>query len=208
MRCHGLPLPQIRRDEPVDELSHFVLDLLRGIADDVLLEALLDAAPVQQVHDPADPDRVVEVLVPPPLHLQQDAIEIRHPELEVALKIKETSGILADGYSSADFHHGPKALLEARIPVLVVAPGPRQFDDLDGIVALAREREAPLVAISDRPELLDAANVGLPLPANVPEWLSPLVAAIPGQLWALGLSLARGVQPDAPPGLSKVTHTR
>jgi glucosamine--fructose-6-phosphate aminotransferase (isomerizing) len=128
--------------------------------------------------------------------------------LEVALKVKETSGILADGYSSADFHHGPKALLEARIPVLVVAPGPRLFDDLDEIVGLARERQAPLVAITDRPELLDAADVGLPLPANVPEWLSPLVAAIPGQLWALGLSLARGAQPDAPPGLSKVTHTR
>lgn len=128
--------------------------------------------------------------------------------LEVALKVKETSGILADGYSSADFHHGPKALLEARIPVLVVAPGPRTFDDLDGIVGLARERKVPLVAITDREELLKQADVGLPLPPGVPEWLSPLVAAIPGQLWALGLSLARGMQPDAPPGLSKITHTR
>ncbi len=128
--------------------------------------------------------------------------------LEIALKVKETSGILADGYSSADFHHGPKALLEGRIPVLVVAPGPRTFEDLDGIVALARERGAPLVALTDRADLLMRADVALPLPPDLPEWLSPLVAAIPGQLWALGLSLARGMQPDAPPGLSKVTHTR
>ena len=92
--------------------------------------------------------------------------------------------------------------------MLVVAPGPRTFDDLDGLVGLARERKAPLVAITDRLDLLSTAEAGLPLPPNVPEWLSPLVAAIPGQLWALGLSLARGMQPDAPPGLSKVTHTR
>ncbi|HET7293067.1 MAG TPA: SIS domain-containing protein [Vicinamibacteria bacterium] len=127
--------------------------------------------------------------------------------LEITLKVKETSGIMADGYSSADFHHGPKALLERRIPVLVVAPGPRTFEDLEGLVRLARERGAPLVAITDRPDLQQAANVALPLPAGVPEWLSPLVAAVPGQLWALGLSLVRGMQPDAPPGLSKVTHT-
>lgn len=127
--------------------------------------------------------------------------------LEIALKVKETSGIMADGYSSADFHHGPKALLERRIPVLVVAPGPRTFEDLDGLVRLARERGAPLIAITDRADLKEAADVALPLPPGVPEWLSPLVAAVPGQLWALGLSLARGMQPDAPPGLSKVTHT-
>jgi glucosamine--fructose-6-phosphate aminotransferase (isomerizing) len=128
--------------------------------------------------------------------------------LEIALKITETSGIMADGYSSADFHHGPKALLERRLPVLVVAPGPRTFDDLDGLVRLARDRGSPLIAVSDRPELLESADVALPLPAGVPEPLSPLVAAIPGQLWAMGLCLARGMHPDAPPGLSKVTHTR
>ena len=54
---------------------------------------------------------------------------------------------------------------------------------------------------------LDAAEVAMPLP-DTPEWLSPIVAVVPGQLWALGLSLARGRHPDAPPGLSKVTLTR
>jgi glucosamine--fructose-6-phosphate aminotransferase (isomerizing) len=48
----------------------------------------------------------------------------------------------------------------------------------------------------------------MPLPPDIPEWLSPLVAVVPGQIWALGLSLARGMQPDAPRGLSKVTRTR
>ena len=129
---------------------------------------------------------------------------------EVALKVKETSGILADGYSSADFLHGPKAILEQRQrpPVLVVAPGPRTFDDLDGVVRLVRELGAPLLAVSDRDEILEGADVAMSLPPGTPEWLSPLVAVVPGQAWALGLSLARGRNPDAPAGLTKVTLTR
>jgi glucosamine--fructose-6-phosphate aminotransferase (isomerizing) len=125
---------------------------------------------------------------------------------EITLKVKETSGVMAHGYSSADFLHGPKAILDRTLPVLVVSPG-RAFDDLDSVITLAREQGAPLIAISDRPEVLAAADVALPLPAGIPEWLSPLVAVVPGQLWALGFSLARGLQPDAPRGLTKVTHT-
>lgn len=127
--------------------------------------------------------------------------------LEITLKIKEASGIMADGYSSADFFHGPKAILDRSLPVLAVAPG-RVFDDLDGIVRLAKDTGAPLIVLSDRREILEAADVELPLPPGIPEWLSPIVAVVPGQLWALGLSLARGANPDAPPGLSKVTQTR
>jgi len=126
---------------------------------------------------------------------------------EITLKVKETSGVLADGYSSADFLHGPKAILDRTLPVFAVAPGPRVFDDLDGVVRLATENGAPLVVLSERRELLDVAQVALPLPSGTPEWLSPIVAVVPGQLWALGLSLARGMQPDAPRGLSKVTQT-
>ena len=125
---------------------------------------------------------------------------------EITLKVKETSGVMAHGYSSADFLHGPKAILDRTLPVMVVSPG-RVFDDLDSIAALAREQGAPLIAVSDRPDVLAAADVALRLPAGVPEWLSPMVAVVPGQLWALGFSLARGLHPDAPRGLTKVTHT-
>jgi glucosamine--fructose-6-phosphate aminotransferase (isomerizing) len=128
--------------------------------------------------------------------------------LEVTLKVKETSGVMADGYSSADFQHGPKAILGAGLPVLAVAPGPRVFQDLDDVISLVVDKGAPLVAISERAEILSQASVALPLPAGIPEWLSPVVAVVPGQLWALGLSLARGGNPDAPPGLTKVTETR
>jgi glucosamine--fructose-6-phosphate aminotransferase (isomerizing) len=127
---------------------------------------------------------------------------------EVGLKVKETSGILTDAYSSADFFHGPKAILQPGLPVLVVAPGPREFPDLDDVVELVEQTGSPLLAISDRRELLEVAELAMPLPPDTPEWLSPIVAITPGQLFALGLSLARGMHPDAPPGLSKVTRTR
>lgn len=128
--------------------------------------------------------------------------------LEIALKVKETSAVMADGSSSADFLHGPLAMLDPSLPVLVVAPGPRTFPDLETLVERAREAGSPLLVISDRPALLEGAAVALPLPPDLPEWLSPMAAVVPGQMWALGLCLARGMDPDAPRGLSKVTHTR
>jgi glucosamine--fructose-6-phosphate aminotransferase (isomerizing) len=127
---------------------------------------------------------------------------------ELALKIKETSYVMADPYSSADFLHGPAALLDQSVPVLAVAPTSRAFDDLDAVIRLARERRAPVIAISDSPEFLEKAEIRVPLPAAVPEWLTPMVAIVPAQLFAQSLAEARGLTPDAPRGLSKVTLTR
>ncbi len=127
---------------------------------------------------------------------------------EIALKVQETTGVMGQAYSSADFLHGPMAILLRGLPVLLAAPGPRAFEDLDAVVGLAKKTGTPLIAISERPEILGAAEVAMPLPAGTPEWLSPLVAVVPGQLFALGLCLARGMDPDAPRGLSKVTLTR
>src|SRR5262245_47512083 len=127
---------------------------------------------------------------------------------EIALKVQETTGVMGQAYSSADFLHGPMAILLRGHPVLLAAPGPRAFEDLDAVVGLAKETKAPLVAISERKEILAAGEVAMPLPAGVPEWLSPIVAVVPGQLFALGLCLARGMDPDAPRGLRKVTLTR
>lgn len=126
---------------------------------------------------------------------------------EITLKVKETTGIVADGYSSADFLHGPKTLVDKSFPVLLVAPG-RNFADLDEVAALAKAKGAALITLSDRPDLLSQADVALPLPEDTPEWLSPIVGVVPGQMWALAISLARGRNPDAPSGLTKVTHTR
>jgi glutamine---fructose-6-phosphate transaminase (isomerizing) len=127
---------------------------------------------------------------------------------EVALKIKETSYLMAEPYSSADFLHGPVAMVDASLPVLVVAPRSQAPEDLETVLRLVRDRGARLVALSDREDLLESAAVALPLPPGMPEWVSPMVAIVPGQLFSLALAAARGASPDAPRGLSKVTETR
>jgi glucosamine--fructose-6-phosphate aminotransferase (isomerizing) len=81
-------------------------------------------------------------------------------------------------------------------------------DEADALAALARERSVPLIAVSDAPRLLAEAEVALPLAAGMPEWLSPIAAVVPGQMWAQALARARGRNVDEPPGLNKVTLTR
>jgi len=127
---------------------------------------------------------------------------------EVALKIKETCYFIAEPYSVADLLHGPVAMIDEHFPVIVVAPsGPTQVD-IPALFELLKKRGALTLAISDKSDVLARAQFGLKLPNNVPEWLSPIVAVVAGQLFAHALCLATGQDPDAPRGLSKVTLTR
>lgn len=70
-----------------------------------------------------------------------------------------------------------------------------------------RQRGAELLVISDSPQALQLAQTPLPSATAVPEWLSPLVTVLPGQQMALSLTLAKGLNPDRPLGLHKVTKT-
>jgi len=126
---------------------------------------------------------------------------------EIALKMKETSYLVAEPYSPADLLHGPVAMIDRGFPVLAVAPSGRVLADLAALIATLDARHAEVVVISDDAGLLARARVALPLPAGVPEWLSPLVAILPGQLFAVALARTRGLDPDLPRGLSKVTET-
>jgi glucosamine--fructose-6-phosphate aminotransferase (isomerizing) len=126
---------------------------------------------------------------------------------ELALKMKETSYLVAEPYSPADLLHGPMAMIDRGFPALVVAPSGRVLADLASLMGTLDERHAELVAISDEPLVLARARVALPLPPGVPEWLSPLVAILPGQLFAVALARTRGLDPDRPRGLNKVTET-
>jgi glucosamine--fructose-6-phosphate aminotransferase (isomerizing) len=126
---------------------------------------------------------------------------------EVALKVKETSYVMAEPYSFADFLHGPVAMVDPSLPLVVIAPSGRTDEDADAAVELAHRLQAPLAVVSDRAGLLAEADCPLPLPKAVPEWLSPIVAVVPGQLLGLALAESRGLDPDQPRGLSKVTRT-
>ncbi|HKT44812.1 MAG TPA: SIS domain-containing protein [Gaiellaceae bacterium] len=127
---------------------------------------------------------------------------------EIALKIRELSGLVVEAYSPADLMHGPIAAIQPRWPVVLVAPtGPANESVAELVPALA-SRRARLLAVSDVPELLLRSNTPLPLVTGVPEWLSPLVAVVPGQVTAMRLAQLRGLDIDNPAGLHKVTLTR
>ncbi|MFB0537854.1 MAG: SIS domain-containing protein [Anaerolineae bacterium] len=127
---------------------------------------------------------------------------------EIALKLKELNYLIAEPYSSADFMHGPIAVIGSGFPALVVAPNGKMFDTMRDFTLELKSRGAELLIISDRQDLLAEAVTPLPLPESVPEWLSPIVAIVPGQLFALHLTLTKGYDPDQPQGLQKVTITR
>jgi len=126
---------------------------------------------------------------------------------EIALKVKELTRTVAEPYSSADFRHGPIALVRDGFPVMVIAPSSAVSADIQDLTADVLRRGAELLLISDQPELLEQAHLPLPLPGGMPEWLSPLMAVLPGQLFGLHLALARGFNPDQPQGITKVTET-
>ncbi|HLX56571.1 MAG TPA: SIS domain-containing protein [Ktedonobacteraceae bacterium] len=126
---------------------------------------------------------------------------------EFALKLKELTYVMAISYSSADFRHGPIATIENGLPVFLVMPAGATFDDMLDLARELRLREAELLVISESEQALSLARTPLPITPGLPEWLSPLTAIIPGQLFALQLALAKGWNPDAPRGLRKVTRT-
>lgn len=125
---------------------------------------------------------------------------------EWALKLKELAYVLADPYSAADFQHGPIALVQEGFPVLAVATAGPALDGMAALLRRLRDTRASLLVLSDAADVA-ALGDGVLLPA-VPEWLSPLVAIVPAQLFAYHLARARGLDPEAPRNLSKVTLTR
>jgi glucosamine--fructose-6-phosphate aminotransferase (isomerizing) len=127
---------------------------------------------------------------------------------ELALKMKELTYTIAEPYSSADFMHGPLALIEHGFPAIVIAPSGILLPEMQSFIRTLREREAEVIAISDDAATLASARVPVALPRSVPEWLSPLLTIIPGQLFAMHLANVRDYDPDHPRGLRKVTETQ
>jgi len=127
---------------------------------------------------------------------------------EIALKVRELSGLVVEAYSPADLMHGPIAAIRPGWPVVVVAPTGPAHDSVVEILPAIAERDARLLAVSDVQSLLDRAHTPLRLVSGVPEWLSPLVAVVPGQVTAMRIAQLRGLDIDNPAGLRKVTLTR
>lgn len=121
--------------------------------------------------------------------------------LETALKIKETCSLFADGYSAADLRHGPIAAVTAGLPVVALcAPGPA-LQDMLSLVDKLRGRQAKVLVVGT------GEAVDIPMPADMPDSLAPIVAVVRGQQLAHELAVRLGYDPDSPEGLTKVTPT-
>jgi glucosamine--fructose-6-phosphate aminotransferase (isomerizing) len=126
---------------------------------------------------------------------------------EMALKAKELAYVAVEPYSAADFQHGPIALVETGFAAAVVNVAGAVSEEVEALLRAMVERGATPAVLSNIPSSLALAAAPLPLPEDLPEWLSPIAAVVPGQLLAFHLSRLRGFDPDQPRGLSKVTRT-
>jgi glutamine---fructose-6-phosphate transaminase (isomerizing) len=127
---------------------------------------------------------------------------------EVALKIKELCYVVSEEYSEADFRHGPIAIISRGFPVLVIAPQGKTLPMLvDLLKKLNTELHAECLVFSNDAEACSLGIKAVQLP-ELPEWLSPICAVVPGQMFAYRLAEAKGHNLDQPEGLTKVTITR
>ena len=127
---------------------------------------------------------------------------------EWALKMKELTYMIAEPYSSADFQHGPIAMVEGGFPVLAIAPKGKVHETMtDMLTRLRRQKDAELVVISDDREALSLAQSPVLLPPHIPEWLTPLVGIVPAQLFACHLTKVKGYDTESPRSITKVTET-
>src|SRR5947209_14123541 len=127
---------------------------------------------------------------------------------EIALKIRELSGLMVEAYSPADLMHGPIAAIQPGWPVVVVAPTGPAHESVAELVPALDSRARPLPHVADVRAVLRRAQTTLVLAPGVPEWRSPLTAVLPGQVAAMRLASLRGLDLDSPVGLRKVTLTR
>ncbi|MGI8824067.1 MAG: SIS domain-containing protein [Chloroflexota bacterium] len=125
---------------------------------------------------------------------------------EAALKLMETTYLVAHGFSSADLLHGPMAMIHRGFPVIAIVPqGPAGLS-LRPILEHLRTLWADVLIVGDG-ALCALATVCLPVPISIREQLSPILLAIPLQQFTWHLARQRGIDPDQPRGLRKITET-
>ncbi|MBK9165661.1 MAG: SIS domain-containing protein [Acidobacteria bacterium] len=126
---------------------------------------------------------------------------------ELALKLMETCYVVAERFSSADFFHGPLAIVERRFPVIMFAPeGAVTQGNVDLLERLG-ELRADSLSITNSRRVAELSSRSVMLDETIDEFLSPIPFVVPGQLFAAHLSAAKGLDADAPRSLKKVTQT-
>ena len=127
---------------------------------------------------------------------------------EIALKLLETCRVAAEPLTATDLAHGPVAALDPLFPVWTIASEDQTLPAVVEAAERVRLAGATLVASGDAADKLAGAAYALPVPSPPSPLLSPLLSVVPGQLFALELARAKGLDPDRPEGLTKVTLAR
>ncbi len=126
---------------------------------------------------------------------------------ELALKLMETCYVIAERFSTADFFHGPLAIVERRFPAILFGPkGVTQKSSIDLLERLG-ELNADSMSITNDPKIAKLSTRSLIMPDDIEEFLSPIPFIVPAQLFAAHLAAAKDIDPDAPRSLEKVTKT-
>ncbi|MEJ7710210.1 MAG: SIS domain-containing protein [Pyrinomonadaceae bacterium] len=126
---------------------------------------------------------------------------------ELALKLMETCYVVAERFSSADFFHGPLAIVERHFPILLFAPPGVAIDGVKTLVNRLHDLKADTLAITADEDVASTCSRAIRMPTTINEFLSPIPYIIPAQLFAALLAKAKGLNPDAPRSLAKVTRT-
>jgi glucosamine--fructose-6-phosphate aminotransferase (isomerizing) len=124
---------------------------------------------------------------------------------EVALKLTETCRVAAVPFTATDLAHGPIAAVDPLFPVWTIASQDETLPAVLEAAARARTAGAALLASGNAAAEVADASFVLPVPTAPRTLLSPLLSVLPGQLFAAALSRVKGLDPDHPDGLSKVT---
>ena len=126
---------------------------------------------------------------------------------EFALKLMETCYVVAERFSSADFLHGPVAMIERHFPVILFAPPGVMLKGTKDLIQCLHELRADTLAITGDIDTAAMCSRSIIMPRDIDEFLAPIPYIIPAQLFAALLAEAKGLDPDAPRSLSKVTRT-
>lgn len=176
---------------------------------DASFEAALGQVPpalAAALEQDAEMDRLVPVLLGPRAIVLGRGFNFSTAE-EIALKLTETSYVLARAWSIADFEHGPIAVVEPGFPVVLVDGRGQVSSDMESISRRLTEQSCRVIRLVDGTGDFGSPGSTVSVDSGLPEELTPLTLAVLGQLLAHRIAVARGIDPDRPRALNKVTRT-
>jgi glutamine---fructose-6-phosphate transaminase (isomerizing) len=187
------------------------LALLAGHAGDQGLRFVHGILQVAGLLEEALPgfERSIAQLADPLAFVSRMFVIGRGPEFatarEISLKLLETCRVAAEPLTATDLAHGPVAALDGNFPVWAIASRDPSLPTVVEGIARARAAGATVVASGPAADEIPDATHRLPVPQPEVSVLAPLLSVVPGQLFAQALARAKGLDPDRPTGITKVT---